>query len=48
VEPLVAAINARVKSGEGAWFEMDEAESCLEALGERNFVMWSEGIVYKI
>lgn len=48
VEPLVAAINARVKSGEGAWYEMDEAERCLEALGERNFVMWSEGIVYKI
>lgn len=48
VEPLVAAINARIKSGEGAWFDMVEAERCLEALGERNFVMWSEGVVYKI
>jgi len=46
VEPLVAAVNTRV--GEGSRFEMEEAEKILEILSERNRVMFSGGIVYKI
>lgn len=47
VEPLVAAVNARLRSGEAA-FGPQEAEKALEALSERNKVMFSGGIVYKI
>jgi DNA replication licensing factor MCM3 len=46
VEPLVATVNTRV--GEGRRFEMEEAEKILEILSERNRVMFSGGIVYKI
>ena len=46
VEPLVAAVNTRV--GERMGFEMEEAEKILEILSERNRVMFSGGIVYKI
>jgi DNA replication licensing factor MCM3 len=49
VEPLVAAVNARLGSGAGRGaFGEDEAEKALEALSERNKVMYSGGIVYKI
>jgi DNA replication licensing factor MCM3 len=49
VEPLVAAVNARLGSGAGrAAFGADEAEKALEALSERNKIMYSGGIVYKI
>ncbi|RAR13391.1 dna replication licensing factor mcm3 [Stemphylium lycopersici] len=49
VEPLVAAVNARLGGGSGREaFEQDEAEKALEALSERNKVMYSGGIVYKI
>jgi DNA replication licensing factor MCM3 len=49
VEPLVAAVNARLGSGPGrAAFAEDEAEKALEALSERNKIMYSGGIVYKI
>ncbi|KAF4533786.1 DNA replication licensing factor [Lasiodiplodia theobromae] len=47
VEPLVAAVNARLRAGE-AEFGLPEAEKALEALSERNKVMFSGGIVYKI
>jgi DNA replication licensing factor MCM3 len=49
VEPLVAAVNARLggAAGRGA-FDADEAEKALEALSERNKIMYSGGIVYKI
>jgi DNA replication licensing factor MCM3 len=49
VEPLVAAVNARLGSGSGRGaFDDDEAEKALEALSERNKIMYSGGIVYKI
>jgi DNA replication licensing factor MCM3 len=49
VEPLVAAVNARLGGGAGRGaFEEDEAEKALEALSERNKIMYSGGIVYKI
>jgi DNA replication licensing factor MCM3 len=49
VEPLVAAVNARLGSGPGrAAFGEDEAEKALETLAERNKIMYSGGIVYKI
>ena len=47
VEPLIAAVNARLRSGE-ARFEDDEAQKALEDLNERNKIMLSGGIVYKI
>ena len=47
VEPLVAAVNARLQSGEQA-FEGAEAEKALEELNDRNKIMYSGGIVYKI
>ncbi|SMR59176.1 unnamed protein product [Zymoseptoria tritici ST99CH_1E4] len=47
VEPLVAAVNARLRSGE-VRFEEAEAEKALEMLHERNKIMLSGGIVYKI
>ncbi|CAA9960615.1 DNA replication licensing factor MCM3 [Pyrenophora teres f. maculata] len=49
VEPLVAAVNARLGSGTGREaFGNEEAEKALEALSERNKIMFSGGIVYKI
>jgi DNA replication licensing factor MCM3 len=49
VEPLVAAVNARLGGGAGREaFDGDEAEKALEALSERNKIMYSGGIVYKI
>jgi DNA replication licensing factor MCM3 len=49
MEPLVAAVNARLGSGAGrAAFGDEEAEQALEALSERNKIMYSGGIVYKI
>ena len=47
VEPLVAAVNARLRRGEAA-FESAEAEKALEELNDRNKIMYSGGIVYKI
>ncbi|KAF2109896.1 DNA replication licensing factor MCM3 [Lophiotrema nucula] len=49
VEPLVAAVNSRLGPGTGREaFDEDEAEQALEALSERNKIMYSGGIVYKI
>ncbi|KAF2245630.1 DNA replication licensing factor MCM3 [Trematosphaeria pertusa] len=49
VEPLVAAVNARLGSGAGREpFGEEEAEKALEALSDRNKIMYSGGIVYKI
>ncbi|USP75421.1 uncharacterized protein yc1106_02695 [Curvularia clavata] len=49
VEPLVAAVNARLGGGSGREpFGRGEAEKALEALSERNKIMFSGGIVYKI
>jgi DNA replication licensing factor MCM3 len=49
VEPLVAAVNARLGGGSGREaFGEDEAEKALAALSERNKIMYSGGIVYKI
>ncbi|KAF2193216.1 MCM-domain-containing protein [Zopfia rhizophila CBS 207.26] len=45
VEPLVAAVNARIS---GQAFGEVEAEKALEMLSERNKIMYSGGIVYKI
>ncbi|KAF2089733.1 DNA replication licensing factor mcm3 [Saccharata proteae CBS 121410] len=47
VEPLVAAVNARLPRGAERFGEA-EAERALEGLSERNKVMYSGGIVYKI
>ncbi|KAK3669861.1 MCM DNA helicase complex subunit [Recurvomyces mirabilis] len=47
VEPLVAAVNARLRSSE-ARFEDDEAMKALEELNDRNKIMLSGGVVYKI
>lgn len=47
VEPLVAALNARLGGGEAEFGER-EAEAALEELNERNKIMYSGGIVYKI
>jgi DNA replication licensing factor MCM3 len=47
VEPLVAAVNARLRSGD-ARFDDAEALKALEELNERNKIMLSGGIVYKI
>ncbi|GAB7350217.1 hypothetical protein MBLNU459_g0873t1 [Dothideomycetes sp. NU459] len=46
-EPLVAAVNARLRSGESS-FGSAEAEKALEELNDRNKIMYSGGIVYKI
>lgn len=49
VEPLVAAVNARLGGGTGRQpFGEAEAEKALEELSERNKIMFSEGIVWKI
>lgn len=47
IEPLVAAVNARLRGGE-ARFADDEAMKALEELNDRNKIMLSGGIVYKI
>ncbi|KAL1305278.1 hypothetical protein AAFC00_002186 [Neodothiora populina] len=47
VEPLVAAVNARLRGGE-EHFDKDEAEQALEELNDKNKIMYSGGIVYKI
>jgi DNA replication licensing factor MCM3 len=47
VEPLVAAVNARLPRGT-ARFEEDEANKALETLNDDNKIMLSGGIVYKI
>jgi DNA replication licensing factor MCM3 len=49
VEPLVAAINARLGSGEGREpFGPEEAEKAFEKMSEMNKVYMTGGIVYKI
>ncbi|KAF2708683.1 MCM-domain-containing protein [Pleomassaria siparia CBS 279.74] len=49
VEPLVAAVNGRIGSGRGREpFEDEEAELALQALSEKNKIMYSGGIVFKI
>jgi DNA replication licensing factor MCM3 len=49
VEPLVAAVNSKLGGGAGRQpFDADEAEKALETLSERNKIMYSGGIVYKI
>jgi DNA replication licensing factor MCM3 len=49
LEPLIAAVNARLGGGAGREaFETDEAEKALEILSEQNKIMYSGGIVYKI
>ncbi|CAI6232301.1 unnamed protein product [Periconia digitata] len=49
VEPLVAAVNARLGSGPGKEpFGEAEAEKALNALSEKNKIMYSGDIVYKI
>lgn len=49
VEPLVAAVNARLGRGAGREpFGEAEAEAALEKLSEQNKIMYSGGIVYKI
>ena len=47
VDPVIAAVNARLPNRE-ARFEDDEANKALEELNERNKVMFSGGIVYKL
>ncbi|RDI86238.1 hypothetical protein Vi05172_g3711 [Venturia inaequalis] len=46
VEPLVEAVNAKLSASQA--FEKAEAEAVLEVLGERNKIMFTGGIVYKI
>lgn len=49
VEPLVAAVNARLGSGPGrAAFDEAEAEKALTTLSEQNKIMYTGGIIYKI
>lgn len=49
VEPVVAAVNARIGSGSGRQpFEEAEANKALEELSKRNKIMFLDGIVYKI
>jgi DNA replication licensing factor MCM3 len=49
LEPLIAAVNARLGGGAGRGaFDTDEAEKALEILSEQNKIMYSGGIVYKI
>ncbi|GAB7341294.1 hypothetical protein MBLNU457_7565t1 [Dothideomycetes sp. NU457] len=47
VEPLIAAVNARLRTGEAA-FKSAEADKALEELNEQNKIMYTGGIVYKI
>ncbi|OCK84202.1 DNA replication licensing factor MCM3 [Lepidopterella palustris CBS 459.81] len=49
VEPLLVAVNGRIGTGRGREaFEMAEAEAALQVLSERNKVMYTDGVVYKI
>ncbi|KAF2279186.1 DNA replication licensing factor MCM3 [Westerdykella ornata] len=49
VEPLLAAINARLGNGAGRHaFEIEEAEQALNKLSDSNKIMYSGGMVYKI
>jgi DNA replication licensing factor MCM3 len=47
VEPLVAAVNARLARGDKK-FGDSEANAALEELNERNKIMLSQGVVYKL
>lgn len=47
VEPLIAAVNARLGRGEKKFGDR-EANAALEELNERNKVMLSQGVVYKL
>lgn len=47
VEPLVAAVNARLARGDKRFGER-EANAALEELNEKNKVMLSQGVVYKL
>ena len=47
VEPLVAAVNARLRAGEERFGDV-EAVKALEELNERNKIMFTGGIVYKL
>lgn len=47
VEPLVDEVNSQV-GNMGEEFGLSEAEACLGVLADRNLIMFSEGIVYKI
>jgi DNA replication licensing factor MCM3 len=47
VEPLVAAVNARLARGDKK-FGDQEANAALEELNDRNKVMLSQGVVYKL
>ena len=46
VEPLMNAVNARV--GASRSFDEEETEDILQVLSERNRIMYSDGVVYKI
>lgn len=49
VEPLVAAVNARIaRGGSREEFGYEEADKALNVLSERNKIMYSDGLVYKI
>lgn len=49
VEPLIASINSRLGSGPGRQaFGQEEAEQALEELSDKNKIMYSDGVVYKI
>ncbi|KAK4505490.1 hypothetical protein PRZ48_003453 [Zasmidium cellare] len=47
VDPLIAAVNARLRSSETR-FEDAEARQALTQMAERNLIMFEGGIVYKI
>jgi DNA replication licensing factor MCM3 len=47
VEPLVSAVNSRLRSGDER-FEETEAVRALEELNERNKIMFTGGIVYRL
>ena len=47
VEPLVDQVNGLI-GNTGQEFGLAEAEACLGVLAERNLIMFSGGIVYKI
>ena len=46
---MIEAVNARIGSGAGREpFGRDEAEKALQILSERNKIMYSDGVVYRI
>ena len=47
VEPLINEVNGRIGNA-GIEFGLTEAEACLGVLAERNLIMFSGGVVYKI